>query len=400
MLSSKRLELGFPGGALHSCSRDRRSDTVGTAPGDKAGKHTSQHTKPVWVLGPRSVRTGSVNRAVAGRNTRSAVAGSVLVASFGLLASAGNVHALGPSCDPDFNGDMIVNVADLAQILGSWGPCPGCPTDLNGDDVVDAFDLAILMDCFGNCPCPVCGPQPVGGAFDRTLTVDATNVEAAGLGLIVTHLYATGDNVSVGDRLLTTASASIDAVRTTYFQHPIGTQTAPPSVFVDIFPDLAYDTFVTMNKLLDDPLTVVNPNFIMDKSMITGGWFVAANDPQREAEDISAVTGNPGDAGVLIAQITLQRPPIVLDLPEYSGTITLLTSVCNGGNYEGVEADVRFSPADLDGDGTIGIVDFLKMLSVWGACDAPCPPACQGDIDQDCEVGIIDFLLLLAHWDV
>lgn len=45
----------------------------------------------------------------------------------------------------DINGDGHVNGADLALLLGSWGPCPGCPEDLNDDGVVDGMDLAILL---------------------------------------------------------------------------------------------------------------------------------------------------------------------------------------------------------------------------------------------------------------
>ena len=26
-------------------------------------------------------------------------------------------------CQPDFNGDDVINAADLAQLLGDWGPC-------------------------------------------------------------------------------------------------------------------------------------------------------------------------------------------------------------------------------------------------------------------------------------
>jgi hypothetical protein len=54
-------------------------------------------------------------------------------------------------------------------------------------------------------------------------------------------------------------------------------------------------------------------------------------------------------------------------------------------------------PADLDGDGTVGITDFLALLSAWGPCPAP-PALCPADIDGDGSVGITDFLALLASW--
>ena len=48
---------------------------------------------------------------------------------------------------------------------------------------------------------------------------------------------------------------------------------------------------------------------------------------------------------------------------------------------------------DLDGDGQVGIVDFLDLLSAWGP-----NPGHPADIDGDGEVGIVDFLLLLGNW--
>ena len=53
---------------------------------------------------------------------------------------------------------------------------------------------------------------------------------------------------------------------------------------------------------------------------------------------------------------------------------------------------------DIDGDGIVGINDFLLLLGAWGPCDVPCPPVCAADLDGDCVVGINDFLTLLANW--
>ncbi len=55
-----------------------------------------------------------------------------------------------------------------------------------------------------------------------------------------------------------------------------------------------------------------------------------------------------------------------------------------------------FSPSctgDLDGDGSVGIVDLLGMLGNWG-----CSPGATADLDQDGFVGIVDLLALLAAW--
>ncbi|MHC5015144.1 MAG: choice-of-anchor Q domain-containing protein [Planctomycetota bacterium] len=53
---------------------------------------------------------------------------------------------------------------------------------------------------------------------------------------------------------------------------------------------------------------------------------------------------------------------------------------------------------DLDGDGVVGITDFLALLAAWGACPGPCPPSCPADFDGDCTVGVTDFLRLLGEW--
>jgi len=50
-------------------------------------------------------------------------------------------------------------------------------------------------------------------------------------------------------------------------------------------------------------------------------------------------------------------------------------------------------PWDLDGDGMVGINDFLDLLSLWGT-----NPIGPPDFDGDGTVGINDFLELLANW--
>ena len=53
-------------------------------------------------------------------------------------------------------------------------------------------------------------------------------------------------------------------------------------------------------------------------------------------------------------------------------------------------------PADLDGDGAVGVKDLLILLGAWGPCGdcADCP----ADLDGDCNVGVKDLLVLLGDW--
>ncbi len=65
----------------------------------------------------------------------------------GLLLMAGEHEA----CFADMDGDGVVSAADLASLLGSWGPNPGHPADFDNDGVVDAADLAVLLGSWGSC---------------------------------------------------------------------------------------------------------------------------------------------------------------------------------------------------------------------------------------------------------
>ena len=59
-----------------------------------------------------------------------------------------------PGCPADINGDGYINGADLAVVLGFWGPCKSgsaCQSDLDGDGVVGGSDLAIVLGFWGVC---------------------------------------------------------------------------------------------------------------------------------------------------------------------------------------------------------------------------------------------------------
>lgn len=45
----------------------------------------------------------------------------------------------------DLDLDGQVNAADLAALLGAWGPCTACPADFDQSGAVDSSDLAVLL---------------------------------------------------------------------------------------------------------------------------------------------------------------------------------------------------------------------------------------------------------------
>ena len=54
-------------------------------------------------------------------------------------------------------------------------------------------------------------------------------------------------------------------------------------------------------------------------------------------------------------------------------------------------------PGDMNGDGSVGVADFLILLGSWGPCP-DLPETCPADLDLDGTVGAADLLILLANW--
>ena len=86
----------------------------------------------------------------------------------------------------------------------------------------------------------------------------------------------------------------------------------------------------------------------------------------------------------------LDGNPRSVDDPDTRDTGNGDPPVVDMGAYE---FQVSVCPWDLDGDDTVGILDLLALLAVWGT-DPGGPP----DFDGDGTVGILDLLILLANW--
>lgn len=67
------------------------------------------------------------------------------------IVDMGAYEVQGPVCAGDTNGDNVVDVHDLLDVLGKWGPCAGCPADIDGDGFVDKTDLVLLIIGWGAC---------------------------------------------------------------------------------------------------------------------------------------------------------------------------------------------------------------------------------------------------------
>ncbi|MFO0826590.1 MAG: hypothetical protein U0572_00430 [Phycisphaerales bacterium] len=80
-----------------------------------------------------------------------------------VVGSSPQARAASLCCPSDLDGDAVVGAADLAFVLGAWGPAAaGAPADLNGSGQVDASDLAIVLGSWGICPTPCLKTLVVG----------------------------------------------------------------------------------------------------------------------------------------------------------------------------------------------------------------------------------------------
>ena len=74
------------------------------------------------------------------------------------------------ACASDVSGDGVVSGADLALVLGGWGPCTTCDGDVNGDHILQFAELKLGADIvmlatpeLGGLPYVVSGLVAAGG---------------------------------------------------------------------------------------------------------------------------------------------------------------------------------------------------------------------------------------------
>jgi hypothetical protein len=156
-------------------------------------------------------------------------------------------------------------------------------------------------------------------AYTGITTEVSGTTSAPGAGFWAVRVYANFDNA--GDRLLSVTGASYSPVAGSgpFYQNAFGGATEPLPALVAAFPDLAWDTFVTIGALLQGtPFTALEPGSSMTATSFTGGYFVDGDAPQ----------GLAGAAGkVLLAQLTIQDPTAAAGV---TGTMTVAWKAAGG----------------------------------------------------------------------
>jgi T5SS/PEP-CTERM-associated repeat protein len=158
---------------------------------------------------------------------------------------------------------------------------------------------------------------------------------------------------------------------------------------------------------IGDPLGVLT---VEGEFATSGDLQIDVGEPFPGGFDTVAVSGNATISGSLTVSVADGYEPQAGDAFDIMtspfiigafGTVTLpATSAAGTWHYaqHGQSLEVFVTPqGDLDGDGVVGINDFLLLVAAWGPCPAP-PASCPEDLDGDGTVGINDMLILLAQW--
>ncbi|MHC4709746.1 MAG: hypothetical protein ACYTA3_04815 [Planctomycetota bacterium] len=237
----------------------------------------------------------------------------------------------------------------------------------------------------------VSGPAP--GAFQGFLVVSKWHDG----GLRAANVYAQFNNPD--DRLLAVAGTAgapmiVEILGGALFQHKLGGDTAPQEDLVQLFPSLAYDTFVTIGVKVNagDDWTTLTPHWPgYGPSSLSGddlAWFVPP-DSEQAAPDASL--------RVLIGQFSgaewagVSGRFLVLAISDGEPAV-FHTGYCVFplGGAPCTEGDVNF-------DNVANVKDFLRMLGAWGPCQ-PDDDYCWEDLNRDGVVNLQDFFMLLANW--
>jgi len=189
----------------------------------------------------------------------------------------------------------------------------------------------------------------------------------------VTNCTFTGNTASTGGGMFN--SSSSPTVTNCIFWENSGSEIS--GVATVLFSDVQ-GGFDGVGNINADPL-FVDP--------INGDLRLSPGSPSIDAGNNSAIAD--------LADTDLDGNPRFADDPATADTGCGVPVVVDMGAYEfqGDPFPVKFG--DIDGDGMVGISDFLALLVEWGSCVEQC---CLADFNLDSNVGITDFLLLLANW--
>ena len=346
-----------------------------------------------------------------------------------LVLSTAAVPAQSPCQWFDHNGDGFLGANTWLYVLGQYGT--NGPMDLDANGVVDVTDLVAFVPYFGHS-CPVAWHDTVPEPHLLGLVLEEWAVHdepLAGLGdtlpagAVTYRLYA--EVADPGDRVLA-GFGHEDAplvMETDGVFYGFGTEGPLDAVvvtdvnpIVDLFaPANAYTSWLTMGlepgdegyiAYLDLAEGLSDSALVMNHA-IGGAWF----------DQGYTLSGQTVNGLVLLGQFT------TIGSTTFSGTLNLLLEsypedsghaieLAHGLTFNSGDLDVLgctdptasnfnpaatfpfgpcLSPGDLNGNGEIGLSDFLELLEQFGCGNCP-----SADFNGDGVVSIQDILLFLT----
>jgi YVTN family beta-propeller protein len=147
---------------------------------------------------------------------------------------------------------------------------------------------------------------------------------------------------------------------------------------------------VTGVVALGEPVQGLHLDGAGEKLYATGGnWSVSIGPgPIITLNQSGELAVIDAESLAVLEQVSTALPPAMLAVRASDGLALVPSPHGDGVAFIGAPC-----PGDIDGDGNVGITDFLSLLGAWGP-----NPGHPADLDGDGTVGITDFLALLANW--
>ena len=337
---------------------------IGMSPG-------SQGTVTITGPGASWINDGSLDVGFQGQGTLNVTGGAAVVTNG--FATIGTFPE--PGLDPVTGGDGDVTVSGPASV---WLVDGDLYVGLLWNGTLDILDGATVTSQAGIVRGPGGGVANVEGPGSVWSTVEDITVFSSALLRIADGAIVLASEVLVlsGGELEAdgTIVGDVDSVGTIRIGDAVG--------MLDV-----EGSFTTTGELLLDLGGPAPGSFdavvVSDAAYVGGALTVSLVDGYVPAS---------GDAFEILAAASVDGVFVTLALPDLDDGLFW---------YLNQDADsidlVVTTLGDLDGDGLVGINDFLLLLAAWGPCPTP-PAICPADLDNDGMVGINDFLILLALW--
>ena len=188
-----------------------------------------------------------------------------------------------------------------------------------------------------------------------------------------------------------------------FYQNPYGGPTSTtinPALF-ESFPDLRYDSFVTIGRTDQDDnvMSDIGIDFTSFESggaieSSDGSWYVTPKDAQGGGAGFNDELCEPGN-GVHVARLTVRGMDASV---MFEGLFQGKTA--EGMTWQGVASieisnDDCLTPCDgdIDGSGIVDVTDLLSVISAWGPCEE-----CDADVDASGAVDVTDLLTIISAW--